>query len=74
MNLIGYLAVQVGDERRRLRRDERRCDRMRADGVMKARKGMRLRAHPAPDPRANLFMNGFLSKYARGSQLALRRS
>jgi hypothetical protein len=34
VNLIGHVSVQVGDERRSLGRDARRCDRMRAGGVI----------------------------------------
>ena len=74
MNLIGHTAVQRGDERRRRARDARRCDRTRADGVMRTDTGMRPWAYPAPDAPTNVFMSVFLSKYARGSQLALRHS
>ena len=74
VNLIGYLAVQVGDERRSLARDARRCDRMRADGVMSTETGMRPRTRPTPDAPTIVFMSDFLSKYARDSQLALRHS
>jgi hypothetical protein len=74
VNLIGRLAVQVGDERRRHRRDARRCRRTRADVVMKTAMGMPQSTHPTPGVRANVFMSVFLRKYARGSQLALRQS
>jgi len=74
VNLIGHMAVQVGDERRRLARDARRCDRVRADGVMKTGTGMRAWAHPAADAPTNVLVSAFLSKYACGSQVALRHS